>query len=170
MENLRAKIIEKSAVSNFEKLDRLLKSNILVNTGDRSFRNYDLSNVSSAQIEISVQNLLKDIDECFKATKKSQLHECALKTLEAIFGTLQYDLDQLDYMTLWSIRNKGKFRLKEADVAKLVQEEFMHFPKFKFDERDFHQTLMTLKNDGFISLRRKNVLIQENLVCVIELF
>jgi hypothetical protein len=45
----------------------------------------------------------------------------------------------------------------------------MHYPKFSLEKTDFHETLMTLKNDGFISLRRKNVLLEENLVCIIEL-
>lgn len=169
MENLRAKIIEAALVGNLPKFERLIKSNIQVNTGDRVSRNINLEGYTTAQMEISLPALLKGLDECLNGVKKAVHLQSALQTINAIFGTLQYELDELDLMTLYTLRNNGKFRLRESDLMDKVAEEFMHFPKFKMNKDDFHDTLMTLKNDGFISLRRKNVLIEENLVCVIEL-
>ncbi len=159
MQEIIENILSKVELENEEKLRIHLERSLRIST-DTFKSTYATEDNIVFKVEVFFKTLQNVLTE-FKADVRTTF---GVNLLSLIFEELGMEIEPAECFILHHIRNLGKFRVRQDNLYKELQVEWKTFKGFEIEESDFSYTLKNLMRADLIEYRRKNILINKQII------
>lgn len=158
MSTLKEQIIERLEIKNEVGLSHLLTNCMVVH---KMLNNMVLDNPVT---EFKIPKFLQGIKPILNEVSKKEFMLNVVEIIKIVFDSFDYELSDEEIFILYSLRDLGRFKIKDSKLLSDLEKEYSQYPAYKVEKAEFKQILRELKNVGLIDLRRGAIMLSERVM------